>query len=87
LGPSAGGRDGSLVRLAAGEDRVEDGVLGLLDRGVGVVDRKLGVGCVLWLVGFYAIFAGVMYVAMGFGLRDVSDAAKSVEAQTTASGS
>ena len=42
-----------------------------------------GVLSVLWLIGFYAIFAGVMYIAMGFGLRDMSNTVKSVEAETT----
>jgi uncharacterized membrane protein HdeD (DUF308 family) len=46
-----------------------------------------GILSVLWLVGFYAIFAGVMYIAMGYGVRDVADAAKAVEAPSTASGS
>jgi uncharacterized membrane protein HdeD (DUF308 family) len=43
-----------------------------------------GVLSVLWLIGFYAIFAGVMYIAMGFSLRDISDTVKSVEAESTA---
>jgi uncharacterized membrane protein HdeD (DUF308 family) len=46
-----------------------------------------GILSVLWLIGFYAIFAGVMNIAMGFGLRDVSDTVKSVETRSTASGS
>ena len=56
------------------------GVLLIMSPGTGILS-------VLWLVGFYAIFAGVMYIAMGFGVRDVADAAKSVEAGSTASGS
>jgi uncharacterized membrane protein HdeD (DUF308 family) len=46
-----------------------------------------GILSVLWLVGFYAIFAGGMSIAIGFGLRDVADTAKTVEAGRTASGS
>jgi uncharacterized membrane protein HdeD (DUF308 family) len=46
-----------------------------------------GILSVLWLIGFYAIFAGVMYIAMGFSLGDVADAAKTVETQSAASGS
>ena len=42
-----------------------------------------GVLAVLWLIGYYAIFAGIMYIAMGFSLRDVSNTVKSVEAETT----
>src|SRR4030095_1055975 len=66
LGPSALSGDGSLVGLGAGEDRVEDGVLGLLDRGVGVVDRKLGVG----LSPFRVVF-GVRRLEIGLPLVDV----------------
>jgi uncharacterized membrane protein HdeD (DUF308 family) len=44
-----------------------------------------GVLSVLWLIGFYAIFAGVMNIAMGFGLRDISGTLKSVEAEGTTS--
>jgi uncharacterized membrane protein HdeD (DUF308 family) len=38
-----------------------------------------GILSVLWLIGFYAIFAGVMDIAMGFDLRDASDTVKLVE--------
>jgi uncharacterized membrane protein HdeD (DUF308 family) len=54
------------------------GVLLIMSPGDGILS-------VLWLVGFYAIFAGVMYIAMGFSLRDVAGAAKSVESGATAS--
>jgi uncharacterized membrane protein HdeD (DUF308 family) len=52
-----------------------------------IMSPSEGILSVLWLVGFYAIFAGVMYIAMGYSLRDVADTAKSVEAESTASGS
>jgi uncharacterized membrane protein HdeD (DUF308 family) len=52
-----------------------------------IMSPATGILSVLWLVGFYAIFAGVMYIAMGFGLRDVAGAAKSVEAGSATSGS
>ena len=52
-----------------------------------IMSPATGILSVLWLVGFYAIFAGVMNIAMGFGLRDVAGAAKSVEAGTTAASS
>jgi uncharacterized membrane protein HdeD (DUF308 family) len=45
-----------------------------------------GILSVLWLIGFYAIFAGVMYIAMGWSLRDVADTAKTVESGGTATG-
>jgi uncharacterized membrane protein HdeD (DUF308 family) len=31
-----------------------------------------GVLAVLWLIGYYAIFAGVMYLAMAFRLRGLA---------------
>jgi uncharacterized membrane protein HdeD (DUF308 family) len=34
-----------------------------------------GVLAVLWLIGYYAIFAGVMYLAMAFRLRGLGDRA------------
>jgi uncharacterized membrane protein HdeD (DUF308 family) len=52
-----------------------------------IMSPSTGILSVLWLVGFYAIFAGLMYIAMGYGLRDVAETAKSVEAGSTASGS
>jgi uncharacterized membrane protein HdeD (DUF308 family) len=60
-----------------------------------IMSPSTGILSVLWLVGFYAIFAGFTYIAMGYDLRNVSDAArtletgvsKSVDAGTTASGS
>jgi uncharacterized membrane protein HdeD (DUF308 family) len=52
-----------------------------------IMSPTTGILSVLWLVGFYAIFAGFMYIAMGYGLRDVAGAAKSVEASSTAAGS
>jgi uncharacterized membrane protein HdeD (DUF308 family) len=39
-----------------------------------------GILSVLWLVGYYAIFAGVMNLAIGFGLRDTGDTLSSFEA-------
>jgi len=46
-----------------------------------IMSPSAGILSVLWLVGFYAIFAGVMYIATGFSLRDVADAARTVETQ------
>jgi uncharacterized membrane protein HdeD (DUF308 family) len=54
------------------------GVLLIMAPGAGILS-------VLWLIGFYAIFAGVMYIAMGYSLGDVADAAKTVEAQSAPS--
>jgi uncharacterized membrane protein HdeD (DUF308 family) len=45
-----------------------------------------GILSVLWLIGFYAIFAGVMNIAMGLSVRDVASTAKSFEAGSTTSG-
>jgi uncharacterized membrane protein HdeD (DUF308 family) len=47
-----------------------------------IMSPSTGILSVLWLIGFYAIFAGVMYIAMGLGLRDVAGAAKSVETRS-----
>jgi len=52
-----------------------------------IMSPSTGILSVLWLIGFYAIFAGVMYIAIGFDLRDVASAAKSVETQSAPSGS
>jgi uncharacterized membrane protein HdeD (DUF308 family) len=52
-----------------------------------IMSPSAGILSVLWLIGFYAIFAGFMYIAMGYSLRDVAGAAKSVEAQSAPSGS
>ena len=52
-----------------------------------IMSPSAGILSVLWLIGFYAIFAGVTYIAMGFSLGDVADAAKSVESQSAPSGS
>jgi len=51
------------------------GLLLILSPGAGILT-------VLWLIGLYAIFAGVLYIALGFRLRDASHALKSVEAQS-----
>ena len=40
--------------------------------------RATGTLSVLWLIGFYAIFAGVMYVATGYALRSAADTVRSV---------
>ena len=52
-----------------------------------IVSPGDGILSVLWLIGFYAIFAGVMNIAMGFGLRDIGDSVKSVEAKSATSAS
>jgi uncharacterized membrane protein HdeD (DUF308 family) len=52
------------------------GVLLIMAPGAGILS-------VLWLIGFYAIFAGVMNIAMGVSLRDLSNTVKSVESTTT----
>jgi uncharacterized membrane protein HdeD (DUF308 family) len=52
-----------------------------------IMSPSNGILSVLWLIGFYAIFAGFMYMAMGYSLRDVAGAAKSVEAGSATSGS
>ena len=56
------------------------GVLLIMSPGDGILS-------VLWLVGFYAIFAGVMNLAIGFGLRDTSDTLSSFEAGSKATSS
>jgi uncharacterized membrane protein HdeD (DUF308 family) len=56
------------------------GVLLIMSPGDGILS-------ILWLIGFYAIFAGFMNIAMGFGLRDISDTVKSVETKTTTAAS
>jgi hypothetical protein len=37
---------------------------------------------VLWLIGYYAIFAGVMYLAMAFRLRRLANRADAPAAGT-----
>ena len=48
------------------------GVVALAFGVVLIMSPGSGILSVLWLVGFYAIFAGVMYLAIGFGLRDTA---------------
>jgi uncharacterized membrane protein HdeD (DUF308 family) len=43
-----------------------------------------GILSVLWLIGFYAIFAGVTYLAMGMRLRGVANTLESIKAENTA---
>ena len=64
----------------AGVVAVAFGLLLIMSPGDGILS-------VLWLIGFYAIFAGVMNIALGYSLREVSDSMKSVEAQSTPAGS
>jgi uncharacterized membrane protein HdeD (DUF308 family) len=45
-----------------------------------------GVLTVLWLIGFYAIFAGVMYIGTGLRLRGVDERISSLGAQATSAG-
>jgi uncharacterized membrane protein HdeD (DUF308 family) len=73
VGSIAGGR---FLMTLAGIVALAFGVLLIMSPTDGILS-------VLWLVGFYAIFAGVMNIAMGFGLRDVSNTVKSVEAERT----
>jgi uncharacterized membrane protein HdeD (DUF308 family) len=77
-----------LVAAATGGNLVAHRGLLALSGGVGVAFGLLlimspgaGILSVLWLIGFYAIFAGVMDIAMGFSLRDISHTVKSVEAR------
>jgi uncharacterized membrane protein HdeD (DUF308 family) len=52
-----------------------------------IMSPTQGVLSVLYLFGFYAIFAGVMYIATGYSLHDVADTAQTIEGPSTASGS
>jgi uncharacterized membrane protein HdeD (DUF308 family) len=45
-----------------------------------------GVLAVLWLIGFYAVFAGVMYIATGLRLRQVDERIKSLDKPATSAG-
>jgi uncharacterized membrane protein HdeD (DUF308 family) len=51
-----------------------------------VISPNDGILSVLWLVGFYAIFAGVMYLSVGLRLRDVADSVSSLRQEGTAAG-
>jgi len=58
--------DGELLIAVSGVISVAFGVLLVASPGTGVL-------AILWLVGFYAIFAGVMYVAMAIRLRSMGN--------------
>jgi uncharacterized membrane protein HdeD (DUF308 family) len=58
---------------------------GVISVGFGVlllVAPGSGVLAVLWLIGYYAIFAGVMYLAMAFRLRRLANRADAPAAGT-----
>jgi uncharacterized membrane protein HdeD (DUF308 family) len=40
-----------------------------------IVFPGAGALALLWLIGFYAVFAGVMYLAMAWRLRGIANAA------------
>jgi len=63
------------------------GVVALVFGVLLIMSPSQGLLSVLWLFGFYAIFAGVMDIAIGYDLREVSDAAKSVETRSAATSS
>ena len=44
-----------------------------------------GVLAVLFVIGYYALFAGVMYVALGFRLRQVNKTLHAASSRTAAS--
>jgi uncharacterized membrane protein HdeD (DUF308 family) len=58
---------------------VLSGIVGVAFGVYLIMSPSDGILSVLYLIGFYAIFAGTMDIAMGFSLRDVSDTVKSVE--------
>src|SRR6266542_743944 len=57
--------DGELVLAVSGVISIAFGAFLVVAPGTGVL-------AVLWLIGFYAIFAGVMYLAMGIRLRGLA---------------
>ena len=63
------------------------GVVGVAFGVFLIVSPGAGILSMLWLIGFYAIFAGAMDIAMGFSLRDASDTVKLVEPKTTTAAS
>ena len=82
-----------LVAAATPGDLPHRGLL-VLSGAVGVafgmfliLSPGAGILSVLGLIGFYAIFAGAMDIAMGFSLRDISNTVKSVEPRSSTAGS
>ena len=59
------------------------GIVSLVFGVLLVVSPGAGVLSVLWLIGFYAIFAGIMYLAIGFRLRGAADTLSSISPETT----
>ncbi len=57
--------DGELLLAVSGVISIAFGAFLVVAPGTGVL-------AVLWLIGFYAIFAGVMYLAMGIRLRGLA---------------
>jgi len=83
-----------LIAAATAGDRVAhpwllalSGVVGVAFGLLLIVSPGDGILSVLWLIGFYAIFAGVMDIALGFGLRDASDTVKLVEPKSSTAAS
>ena len=54
---------------------IVSGVVSVLFGAYLVVAPGAGALAVLWLIGYYAIFAGVMYLLVGWRLRSVNKAA------------
>jgi uncharacterized membrane protein HdeD (DUF308 family) len=59
---------GELLYIVSGVISVIFGVFLLVAPGTGIL-------AVLWLIGYYAIFAGVMYLALAFRLRGLANQA------------
>ncbi len=68
--------DGELLIAVSGVVSVAFGVLLVVSPGTGVL-------AILWLIGFYAIFAGVMYLAMAFRLRSLGNRSGGLSSQAS----